>query len=156
LSTSLSYILFTGDLPGVYPPGFGGMTLNTTGLIPRVGRRMALPAFNTTPGVFPGFSCIGGFEIMTYLAIQVSMFAGEGKSGPGMIKTPVAVHAGGSDGSIFDGFFDIPCPGEADDGVTFPAFHRFMKSQQGKPRLVVIKHGSGFKGIEPVTFLAIA
>lgn len=84
------------------------------------------------------------------------MFAGEGKSGAGMIKIPVAVHAGGSDGFIFDGLFDVPCPGEADYGVAFAAFHRFMKSQQGKPRLAVIKPESRLKGIESMTFLAIA
>jgi hypothetical protein len=73
-----------------------------------------------------------------------------------MIKTPVAVQAGGSDGFIFDGLLDIPCPGKADYRVTFPALHCFMKSQQGKPRLVMIKPGSRLKGIESMTFLAIA
>jgi hypothetical protein len=93
---------------------------------------------------------------MAQLAIQTTVFAGEGKGGFRMIETPVAVQAGGSDEFIFDGFFQVPCwSGGADGGVTFPAFHRFMESLQRKPRIAMIKPGGRLKGIEPMTFLAI-
>ena len=103
------------------------MTIDTIGLIPRVGGDMAVPALELASPGFPGFPGIRGIFIVAITAVHFPVFACQVKSRFGMVEIPVTVHTGGTHGFIFEGLFYFSCRGDAHTGMAFQAFHFFMK-----------------------------